>query len=166
MPDRTVGTRVAAAIRPFEERDYPAATAMFNAVFDDYPFSEEEQRHEDARYDGAKLILRRFVADTPDGLIGAGEFHHARDMYDPHKFHVGVAVHPDHRRQGVGGRLYETVIDALRLFEPVVLWAFTRETWPEGIRFATNRGFQEIRRAWESRRRGVVRSDPISEPGR
>lgn len=152
MPDQIVDNQLAITIRPFEERDYPAVTAMFNAVFDDYPFSEEEQRHDDARYDGTKLLLRRVVAETPDGgIIGAGEFHHARDMYDPHKFHVGVAVHPDHRRSGLGGRLYETVIDALRPFEPVVLWGFTRETWPEGIRFGTHRGFQEIRRAWESR---------------
>lgn len=163
MPERTPDTQLEnpqeprvhgmqTCIRAFAERDYPAVTALFNAVYSDYPFSEKEQRHDDARYDGTRLILRRLVAETPDGrIIGSGEFHHARDMYDPHKFHVGVAVHPDHRRQGVGSRLSDAVMEALRPFEPVLLWAFTRETWPESIRCAVDRGFREVRRAWESR---------------
>lgn len=162
MPDRVTDTELKTAIRPFEERDYPAVTAMFNAVFDDYPFSEEEQRHDDARYDGTKLILRRLVAETPDGrIIGSGEFHHARDMYDPHKFHVGVAVHPDHRRQGVGSRLYDATMEALQPRAPTVLWTWSRETWPESLRFALNRGFREVQRAWESRL-DVASFDPTS----
>ncbi|MGH2349242.1 MAG: GNAT family N-acetyltransferase [bacterium] len=139
-------------IRPFAEQDYPALTALFNAVYSDYPFSEEEARHDDARYDGSRLVLRRLVAVTLAGdIVGAAEFHHVRDMYDPQKFQVGLSVHPDHRRQGIGARLYTDLTDLMAPFDPVVLWAWTRETWPDGVKFAVDRGFREVRRAWESR---------------
>jgi mycothiol synthase len=139
-------------IRPFAEQDYPALTALFNAVYSDYPFSEEETRHDDARYDGTRLVLRRLVAEAAGGaLVGVVDFHHVRDMYDPQKFQVDLAVHPDRRRQGIGTRLYGALTEIMAPFDPVVLWVWTKETWPDAVKFAVDRGFREIRRAWESR---------------
>lgn len=52
MPEQTPDTQlenpqgprvqgIQTRIRAFEERDYPAVTALFNAVYSDYPFSEK-----------------------------------------------------------------------------------------------------------------------------
>lgn len=73
MPDRTIDTQLEITVRPFEERDYPAVTAMFNAVFDGYPSSEEEQRHDDARYDGTKLISADLSLKRPAATSSAPE---------------------------------------------------------------------------------------------
>lgn len=139
-------------IRPFEERDYPATVSVGNSVYSDYPWSVEEARHEDARYDGTHLIQRRFVAEVPTGrIVASAEFHHTSGMYHPRKFWLDIAVHPEFQRRGIGERLYATLIGTLAPFEPLVLWTGVRETFDQSIRFMTKRGFQESRRAWESR---------------
>ncbi len=139
-------------IRPFEDRDYPAIVAVGNAVYTDYPWSVEEYRHEDMRYDGGKYLLRRFVAEHPgDRVVAYADFHHMASMYHPRKFWLELVVHAAVQRQGIGSRLYDHLVGALAPHEPLVLWTNIRETFPHSIRFAERRGFREVRRAWESR---------------
>lgn len=141
------------AIRPFEERDYPAAVAAANAVYPDYPWSEAEWRHEDARYDGRRFQLYRIVAEEPEGgqIVGAGEYHHMPGMYHPQKLWVDLFVRPDFQGRRIGARLYDMLMEAARPLHPIVLWSNARETFPRSRRFLADRGFREIRRAWESR---------------
>ncbi len=139
-------------IRPFHEDDYPAAIVLANAVYPDYPWSESEWRHWDSRYDGERLKLDRIVAELPDGrMLGFGEYHHASDTYHPQKLYLDLVVHPEDQGRGVGSRLYDALIDVMAPLEPIILWARVRETFERGIRFAEQRGFREVRRAWESR---------------
>jgi GNAT superfamily N-acetyltransferase len=139
-------------IRPFQDRDYPGIVSVANAIYSDYPWSVNETRHEDARYNGAKFVQRRFVASLPDGRVVAhGGFHHVPNMYHPQKFWIDVLVHPEFQRRGFGSRLYDHVMAALGPSRPVTLWSNVRETFEDSLRFATRRGFAEIRRAWESR---------------
>lgn len=56
-------------IRPFRE-DYTAFVDIWNAVFEDYPISERYARHEDSRYDGARYLRRRFVAEVEGAVSG------------------------------------------------------------------------------------------------
>lgn len=140
------------AIRPFEERDYPAAIALSNAVYPDYPFSEEEWRHWDTRYDGERLKLWRVVVEERGGrMIGSAEYHHSYDTYHPQKFAIDITVHPEHQGRGLGRRLYDLLMAELAPSHPIVLWANVRESFPLSIRFLERRGFEEKRRAWESR---------------
>ncbi len=141
----------AVAIRPFEDRDYPAAVALASAVYTDYPWSEEEWRHEDARYDGDRLHLGRLVAEEAGDLVGMAEYHHVATMYHPQKLWVDVVVRPDRQGQGIGTRLYRELTEAMRPLRPTVLWTGVRETFPRSVRFVQDRGFREVRRAWESR---------------
>jgi len=139
-------------IRPFQDHDYRGIVSVGNAIYSDYPWSVDEARHEDARYDGVKFVQRRFVAALPDGRIVAhGRFHHVPNMYHPQKFWIDVLVHPEFQRRGFGSRLYDHVMSALAPSRPVMLWSNARETFEESLRFAAQRGFAEIRRAWESR---------------
>ncbi|HXF82814.1 MAG TPA: GNAT family N-acetyltransferase [bacterium] len=154
-----MSVRTAFRIRPFEERDYPGALAVWNAVYADYPSSIEVARHEDARYDGARLHLRRFVAEAAGELVGVAEFHHAPNMYHPQKFWLSVEVRPERQGQGIGGALYDRLLAELAPYRPLVLWANIRETHPRGLAFAERRLFREVRRAWESRL-DVRRFDP------
>jgi GNAT superfamily N-acetyltransferase len=151
--------RAAITIRPFEERDYLAMLAVWNAIYADYPWSIEAARHEDARYDGTRLLLRRFVAEAAGEVAGVAEFHHAPNMYHPQKFWLSVEVHPDQQGRGIGAALYDRLLAELAPYRPLVLWAGVRETSSRGAAFAERRGFREVRRAWESRL-DVRRFDP------
>ncbi len=139
------------AIRPFEDRDYPAAVAVASAVYADYPWSEAEWRHEDARYDGVRLRLHRLVAEDGSGIVGMAEYHHVSSMYHPRKLWVEIVVRPDRQGLGIGKRLYGALVEAMQPLRPAVLWAGVRETFARSLRFVQDRGFREIRRAWESR---------------
>lgn len=144
-------TTVTPAIRPFEERDYPAVLAVWNAVYTDYPWSVAAARHDDSRYDGRRLILRRFVAETDGRVVGVTEFHHVSNMYHPHKFWIGLDVRPEHQGRGIGTALYDRLLLELAPFRPQVLWVNVRETFPRSLAFAERGAFREVRRAWEAR---------------
>lgn len=139
-------------IRPFQEDDYPGIVAVGNAIYSDYPWSVDEARHEDARYDGVKFLMRRYVDELPGGrIIGYAGFRHMPNMYHPQKFWLELLVHPDFQRRGLGSRLYNHMMTALAPYDPQKLWTNVRETMEDSIRFAEHRGFAEVRRAWESR---------------
>ena len=139
-------------VRPFTARDYHAAVAIGSAVYPDHPWSEDEWRHEDARYDGRQFVLHRLVAEgAGGGLLGVAEFHHVPSMYHPNKLWVEVLVHPQHQGAGIGARLYEELTATMQPYHPTVLWAGVRETLDRGVRFAQDRGFREVRRVWELR---------------
>ena len=166
LPEKlTLGpTLVTPSIRPFEDDDYPAVVAVSNAVYHEYPFSVESARHEDSRYDGTRLHLRRFVAEVDGRIVADAEFHHVSNMYHPQKFWVDLSVHPGHQGQGIGRTLYENLLRELTPYRPLTLWTGVRETFDRSIAFAAHRGFREIRRAWESRL-DVTHFDP-SPPSR
>ncbi|HEU5299243.1 MAG TPA: GNAT family N-acetyltransferase [bacterium] len=153
-------TLVTPSIRPFQEQDYPAVLAVWNAVYADYPWSVEAARHEDSRYDGTRLHLRRFVAEAEDAVVGVTEFHHVANMYHPHKFWTGLDVHPAWQGRGIGSALYDRLLRELVPYRPQVLWVNVRETFRRSLPFAGHRGFREVRRAWESRL-DVNRFDPV-----
>ena len=139
-------------IRPFQERDYPAAIAVNTAIYPDYPWSEAEWRHEDSRYDGQRLVLRRIVAQAPgDRLAGFAEYHHMSSMYHPQKLWFDVEVHPEFQAQGIGARLYDALREMAAPLDLLILWTGVRETFERSIDFVQHRGFREIRRAWEMR---------------
>lgn len=139
-------------VRPFQDDDYAGIVAVANAIYADYPWSVREARHDDARYDGVKFVRRRFVGALPDGRVVAHvSYHHVPNVYHPQKFWIDVLVHPEFQRRGFGSRLYDHLMAALAPSRPVKLWGSARETFGYSLRFATRRGFTEIRRAWESR---------------
>ncbi len=149
---RMTETLTQMTIRPFADTDYPTVNAVSVAAYPDYPWSEEEFRHWDSHFDGARLKLGRLVAEDRDGrTVGFADWHHSTDSYHPQKFFLDVTVHPDEQRRGIGPRLYDALITALALYDPIVLWGNVKETFAHSIRFAEQRGFVEKRRAWESR---------------
>ena len=146
-------------IRPFTKTDYPAFVDVWNAIFEDYPISERFARHEDARYDGERYLLRRFVAESVGAVTGTAELHHATHMYHPRKFFLEVRVRAEFQARGIGTALYDHLAGEVAALRPLTLWATVRETMERSMTFAEHRGFRESRRAWESRL-DVRRFDP------
>ncbi|CAN5595202.1 GNAT family N-acetyltransferase [soil metagenome] len=137
-------------IRPFTAADYHAFVALSNAVETEHPTTVAEARYRDESRD-PKCRHARFVAELEGRMVGSAGYGQWASMYHPRKFGVGVQVHPEHRRQGVGAALYDRVSEALEPMDPVLLRAGAREDRPEAVRFLAARGFLEEDRAWESR---------------
>jgi ribosomal protein S18 acetylase RimI-like enzyme len=95
-------------IRSFEERDEPAVTALWRAVFPaDRPWHDPA---EDIRRKRAFQRELFFVAELDSVVVGT-----VLGGYDGHRGWVyHLAVSPAHRRRGIGSALLGHVEEALR----------------------------------------------------
>jgi L-amino acid N-acyltransferase YncA len=82
--------------------------------------------------------------------IGFANFGQSSWSFHPQRFNVGVYVLPGEQEKGVGGALYQTVMEGLTELKPTELHTNVREDWARGLRFAQERGFAEEMREWES----------------
>ena len=136
-------------IRRFRDEDYAVYRALHNAVYTDFAQTEESLRFDDGQRP-EKCKHARWVAERDGCAIGYGQYDQFKYVYDPRKFYVEFAVQPGCEQLGVGGALYETVIDALRPFDPVKLDIWGREDMPCRVKFVAKRGFEEKFRVWAS----------------
>ncbi len=95
-------------IRPYQHADEPSVIALWQDVFPDAPPWNDP--HADIRQ---KLTVQRdlfFVAEAAKILVGT-----AMAGFDGHRGWVYyVAVHPEHRRQGIGRALMHRVEQGLK----------------------------------------------------
>jgi GNAT superfamily N-acetyltransferase len=137
-------------LRDFVPDDYPAVTRVSNLVRREYPVSEAELRFRDGSR-GPECCFHRWVAGVDGEIVAFGEHTQHPMMYHPRKFAIEIQVRPDWQGRGVGRALYERVAQALAPRRPLALRAMVREDEHRGVRFLSDRGFVEDRRAWESR---------------
>src|SRR3989449_7168629 len=71
-------------------------------------------------------------------------------MYPPKKLWFVTWVDPQDQGKEIGSALYERLRQDCKDFGAVTAWPGVREDIPLPIKFATNRGFHEKMRAWES----------------
>jgi GNAT superfamily N-acetyltransferase len=142
---------VAHTIRPFEPTDaeYEAVVAVHNATNPGYADTPGEWRHFDEVRD-PKHKFQRYVALTNGQIVGFANYFQPGWAFHPRKFGVSVSVHPECQGRGIGSALYDTVMEALAPFEPLLVRTRTREDWARGVRFILDRGFVEDMREWES----------------
>lgn len=139
-------------IRPFTraESEYAALAPVRNACFPDYPHTAAELRRHDEHRD-PKLAYTRLVAEADGMIVGSGYFEHTPWMFHPQKFFMGLYVHPEYQRRGIGGRLYNGLLAELAPRDALVLRHNVREDFADNLRFFRKRGFVEETRAWQSR---------------
>jgi GNAT superfamily N-acetyltransferase len=141
------------AIREFRPEDYPGITEVCNLVDPDYPSTEAELREEDAMWDREKYVQVRYVAaDAGTGAIAAlAEYNHMPWSFDPGRFSAWIGVRPDRQGRGIGGALYDRLLEDFRRRGATALRTWAREDRAESMRFLEHRQFKELERAWESR---------------
>ncbi len=134
-------------IRPFVKSDaeYEALCALDNAVWPEFPVTVEQWVHGDDTRD-PQYLYRRVVAELDGRVVGNAYYCEPAWSYRPNKYRLGAQVHPDFRRQGIGGALYDHVMAALTPLGPNLLTAGTRESQQAGVRFLTQRGFRVVQR--------------------
>jgi GNAT superfamily N-acetyltransferase len=142
-------------IREFEptEHEYEAITAISNTLFPDYARDVSEWRHDDERFDRSKYVFKRYVVEgeATGSIVAWGEYRHRIYFYHPRRFWLWIEVHPDHRRKGIGSRLYEQFVRELAGHNALQIHTNVSEKMPESREFLIRRGFHETQREWESR---------------
>jgi mycothiol synthase len=138
-------------IRPFDaDNDYPATVAFSNTAWPEYAKTEDEERHNDSARP-AHIKWGRFLAEQDGALVGIASYGQSLDMYHPQRFSIRVEVATKQQRQGIGTRLYKTVLESLAPYDPIEFSTSTREDRVSGMQFAQKLGFVEAMRDWESR---------------
>jgi GNAT superfamily N-acetyltransferase len=136
-------------IRPFKatHEAYVALAALDRAVWPDNPTTAALLQHRDAARD-PQYLFQRLVVTRNDAPVAVGEYGETDWSYQPGKYFVSIAVHPDHERRGIGAALYDAILAALsqQEREPVLLVSETQEDKPQAIRFLEGRGFQQVMR--------------------
>jgi len=123
--------------------DYAAVAGIHNLI---YPgratnvkaLAESDQRRE------TKYKHRRWVAVRGRHVVGYAAYSQQVYNYHPNKFHVDLAVLPEHRRRGIGAALYDRLVSALAPLKPQKLRADAYGNLPAGIQFLEQRGFREV----------------------
>lgn len=135
-------------IRPFEPTDeeYAAVIALWNAVWPDELETVEEIKHNDASRNPERFF-QRIVMEEGGTLPAYGLYVEPEWTHLPGKYGVKVLVHPDHRRRGLGSRMYEYILDQLAPRDPVKLTAGTREDQVGALAMLAKHGFKQVMRA-------------------
>lgn len=140
-------------IRRFEgtSSEYASLAALLTAVWPEQPASSSWLERSDGERDAQHPVHREtaMAADDPDCWVGTAEARPHRWPTRPGLYELQVAVHPDHRRRGVGAALYDRAAAAVRAHA----WALesgTREDRHDAVQFLTRRGFRKLDRNPES----------------
>ena len=121
---------------------------LLTAVWPEQPASAAWLERVDADREPGDQIHREIVAtpDAPDEWLGLAESGPHRWSTDPGRFELHVHVHPDHRRRGIGARLYDRAV-MFAAGSARVLEASTREDRADALRFLDRRGFRLLDRS-------------------
>ncbi len=132
-------------IKEFEPAHYKDYVQLFNLVYPDIAMTVDEMVELDEKRD-SRCKFGRFVAVLDDRIIGWGQYTQYMYKFDPHKFYLSGAVLEEFYRQGIGAKLYNIVIDALKQSNPRLLDSHVRDDRVHGISFLEKRGFCEYMR--------------------
>jgi len=129
-------------LRPVElDRDFGQLAELFTAEQNE-PTTESSLR---ADHEAHKArILRLMVAEDESGeLLGFNWM--TRSRFDPKQAYLYVIVKPQHRGQGIGGRLYTDLELAAASAQVTQLEVGVRDDFPKCRSFADRNGFSEQR---------------------
>jgi mycothiol synthase len=144
-------TTTTSRLRAFTNDDYPAWVAGSNLCYPDYPWSVEEARHDDDKWDHTRFFKTRIVAEEDGQMVGAVELYHKPSRFHPDRYGFDVWVLPERRRRGHGGALHDAAVALLRERNALAATAGVKESMTDGVEFTRKRAWVEIKRDWESR---------------
>ena len=140
-------------IRPFTptNEEYAACIAIYNAVWPENQMNIERQKHFDNTRNPTYLF-QRLVAEWEGKVVAVGTYSESEWSYRPGKYHLGLNVHPDYERRGIGTAFYVRALADLQAGtpQPTLLTAATYTHKPQAIRFLEQRGFACVMRWYSS----------------
>ncbi|GIW25982.1 GNAT family N-acetyltransferase [Meiothermus sp.] len=137
-------------IRPRQAADWPQIAELRNRSEPDWPVTTEKLQLWDAQRD-PKYFYAEFVAELEGRVVAVGKIEEDSFAYEPGKFWIGMIVHPDFRRRGIGTELYGFLLEQLAPHRPRKLVARVEEGQEAGLHFVHKHGFSEEWRRYNSR---------------
>jgi len=141
------------SVRDFAPADYETWVAGSNRCYPDYPWTVKEMRHQDDSFDRSRFFKLRLVAEQDGVLVGGVDAAHKPSRFHPDRYGFDLWVVPEARRHGHGTALYDAAIAALRERNALAATGGIKESMTDGLAFFTKRGWNEVKRDWESRLR-------------
>lgn len=143
-------------IRAFRDDDCAALARIRSAIQPDLPVTPEEVRQDFNRIDRTRYVSEWLVAEVPgtggtEEVVGEASYRHSPWAYHPDKYAVWVGVHPAHQGRGIGTRMMDAVLAALRSRGAERVQTWTREDRARAVAFLRRYGFVEHSRDFESR---------------
>jgi len=137
-------------IRPATPDDYPTVSAINNLIYPEYPVTADEIAYW-VEHNDARCLHERWIVERDGRIVGLCNYGQSPEWFHPHKFWMGINVHPDYQRQGIGSTLYNHLLVGLAPHQPQSLRSSLREDQIAGIHFLEARGFRNVWHSWESR---------------
>jgi GNAT superfamily N-acetyltransferase len=144
------------SIRLFQptNEEYAAVAAVAAQFSDedlvDFEYAEaDDLRAFDESFAGTEYVLRRLVAMSGDGIVGYAQLFHIPWLSMPGHFWAALRVAPAYQRQGIGSRLYRSMIEELRQLGAVEVQGEVFESQLTLIPRIQSLGFHELFRSWE-----------------
>jgi len=134
-------------IRKFTKGDYEAIVGIYNTVFAAFGMTVEAFRFDDEKRPD-RVRHERWVAERDGRIVAYGQYDQHPWIFDPHKFEVEIVIDPACVSQGIGTKLFGTLVKALRPLAPTSVTMWTREDMSCRVEFLTSRGFAERFRMW------------------
>lgn len=148
-------TPTSVTIRPATPADYPALVAIQHRALAApdgtpiLPLSVDDLEQYDRERE-PHIRLGRWVAAMDGQIAGWAEHDQTAHRYHPRKFWLDGYVDPAFQGRGLGAALYDTVMGALRPFNPVAVRNAVREDFTGAIAFLERRGWAVASRTWVS----------------
>ncbi len=121
------------------DADYQALVELENQTWPDTPTTVEAQRGMAAARPDIRWEQR--VCEIDGSVAGFGSYGEAFWLGEPGAFHVYVVVHPAHRRQGIGSRIFRDLLNQAPAADIRTLNSGCREDQIGGMRFLQSLGF-------------------------
>jgi len=131
------------------DADYEATAAIWTANWPEYPKTAEMYRYS-ANERQEKSVFGRLVAEDDGGIVGTGYFREESDNAAEGKFLLYAQVRPDRHGEGIGGELFDAILERVDEHGPRILSAFTREDHAVAVGFLERRGFRVSLREQDS----------------
>ncbi len=130
-------------IVPATSAHYQGIAEILNALDPERRASALEIAEADKRRD-PRFKYQRWIASEQDQIVGYGSYNQTIWFDHPQKFILWIGVQPEYQRQGIGAKLYETILHGLEPFDPLALRVTASADHPQSIRFLEKRGFEEV----------------------
>lgn len=144
-------TKTLTRVREFAPADYDAFVAGSNRCYPDYPWTVTEARHQDDTFDRTRFFMSRLVAEEDGVLVGGLDVRHRPGRFHPDRYAWDLWVVPERRRRGHGGALHDAGVALLGSRGALAATSGVKESMTDGVEFARQRGWVEVKRDWESR---------------
>jgi len=133
----------------FSPNHYSAFTELWNQAYPDLQRTELEMRLADLATSPAKP--QRWIAECDDVAVGFGSFEDPdSESVQPRTHQLHLFVHPHHREQGIGTKLFEQVMKSLTPLDPLCLRCWALQESDASVRFLARCGFGEAMQTYHS----------------